>query len=218
MSSEKHTERTAGLGSAEERRGGVGSPPGEPRRDVGRPTALANLERTRQQIQELDQLLQQMLALPLAEEKPSEAKAGPPQVVEPEPPAEQPRTPKRLQTLEADAAFVPAAVIPEGVKRPLPLPEAEPEQAPDAAVRLEASVAVQAAKRSGSLGTAPKRSLPYRAAVRLNLGLERVLHRLGPLGQLLLKDSVREWLGWLGLVLLVAAAALSVGVLLGWNW
>ncbi|MCS6977696.1 MAG: hypothetical protein NZM31_11915 [Gemmatales bacterium] len=198
---------------------------------LGRPAGLANLERTRQQIQELDQLLQQMLALPLAEEKPADP-SGSPEVrselgVSPttQPIEESPERSTSLPSVgfETKGPTDAVGIFPETEAESTEssnLEAVELEEAQAAWNEFEPGTAESTAPRPTY--TAAKRrtpsSLPYRTAVTVNSGLERFFRGLGPLGRPFLSPWGREWLGWLGFVLLVAAAALSLGVLLGWNW
>jgi hypothetical protein len=199
---------------------------------TSQPVGLANLERTRQQIQELDQLLQQMLALPLAEERSAESV----------PPGESPSAsgsacadPSVSKTSPGSASEawnrVPPAMS-DPFSQPLPSPGVEAESVTDDTSALEAVELAEARSEQGPAdepiwaspgapAVAERRqrsTLSYQAAVRVNSGLERMLLSLGPLGRPFLSDWGREWLGWLGLVLLVAAAALTLGMWLGWNW
>lgn len=199
---------------------------------TSQPVGLANLERTRQQIQELDQLLQQMLALPLAEERADESV---PPVESPSASAPAPVDPSEPKLSRASAKeernrVPPATAVPS--LQPQPMSEVEAESAADDSSELEAVELAEAHAEQDQAdepgwalpsspavaATCPRSTLPYRAAVRVNSGLERIFLALGPLGRPFLSDWGREWLGWVGLVLLVAAVALALGMWLGWNW
>ena len=62
----------------------------------------------------------------------------------------------------------------------------------------------------------PAGSPPYRALVSANRSFDRVLHILGPLGRPLTTQLGRDILGWTGVILLLAAAALGVVGWLSW--
>ncbi len=199
---------------------------------TSQPVGLANLERTRQQIQELDQLLQQMLALPLAEEKAAEAIPPRESPSASAPASAKPSAPETsLASATQEQHRVPP-VTAAPFSQPQPSPRVEAESVADDASALEAVELAEAQSEqdqaeepvwalpaSPSVAVRrPRSTFPYRAAVRVHSGLERMLLSLGPLGRPFLSDWGREWLGWLGLVLLVAAAALTLGMWLGWNW
>jgi hypothetical protein len=52
----------------------------------------------------------------------------------------------------------------------------------------------------------------------MNAAFDRGADWLGPLGRWLTAPATRNFLGWLGIMLLLAAAALYFGAWLGWTW
>jgi hypothetical protein len=218
---------------------------------------LANLEKTRQQLQELDSLLQQMLALPAAEANaPAEAPPAPTPKAEP---GEQ--APKRLQTLAIQRTTPVSGEALSHLKRPMPLlstpppasparPKVETPTAPvvelsprSAAVQIPVDFDPAAMDLTGpatfdlnrdeSLGyaaipprewgsgftkTPVQRPLIYRSLVGLNATFDWTLGMFGPFGRSLTTERGKAWLGWLGIVCLLGAAALAVGLVLGWTW
>jgi hypothetical protein len=214
---------------------------------------LANLERTRQQLQELDSLLQQMLALPMAEQSP-EAEVGAadeqPEVVADS--ANDESAPKRLLTLSVQKGggtagpgakralpihVAPAPVVetPQvevaAVPSPLPpIPPVRPGKADFDPAKLDLTgPSAYDVSRDVELGfdavTPPswdlgaststvKRPFAYRTLVGINASFDWSLRWLGPQGS----ERARTYLGWIGLLSLLGAAALGVGMLLGWTW
>jgi hypothetical protein len=64
----------------------------------------------------------------------------------------------------------------------------------------------------------PPTALAYRGLVQVNALLDRAFGLLGPVGRPLTTPAGRNFLGWLGVVLLVGAAAFCLGAWLGWTW
>ncbi len=269
-----------------------------------RPPALGP-ERTRQQLQELDALLQQMLALPLADgpageheetapvaaEPRAEAKDVAPEPAKPLPSSfTEPRV-KRLTGLSIArpcsepveprviAAKFPAPLTPELLRSgprsaqkvlslstpptraegdatrdvvipagPAPVPEQGEVRTPsimrtdlasedvleplrfdltgpadmDLAHDMGQSEAVLLPPRitpAELMNEVPSRlSVAYQSLLGVNRVLEAPLQALGPVGRPFLSEHGRNFLGWLGLILLTGSAALALGVWLGWTW
>jgi len=160
---------------------------------------LANLERTRQQIQELDQLLQQMLALPVSEDKSPARPASSPASAVPQPlgPA-------------SSAAPAEAAVFQPWTADDRPAPP--PADAPASALPLAPSTEPSEVPPTPWL--CPPDGDPVQTAP-VQTATGRPSRSAPPGGS---SSAVREWLLWLGLVLAVAVVGLSLGVWLGWNW
>lgn len=235
-------------------------------------------ERTRQQLQELDTLLQQMLALPIADQSLGETEAalfaryGQATVEEPAKAQQQPTNGasarsagpagpqvKRLQTLpgvsvgradaagEVIAAKAPAPIRAEGI------PSARCVEAP-ANVQSGPAAATDAQSRAmsecenvagpefdlrgpcrdydlgpsaalaeggfdfGSFTQPQPESALHRGLIAVNDAYEATGRVLGPAGKPLTAPATRNLLGWLGILFLLAAAALILGSWLGWTW
>lgn len=238
---------------------------------------LANLERTRQQLQELDSLLQQMLALPHAEpsvESKPTAETAPAEVAigkESASAGAEPNGdhgPKRLQTLTTVKAKPANGDASPDLKRPLPLPVLESPrkaleeasekpttapavgaaapgngpapQKPRTSVPIDFDPALMDLSGPGSFDVgqdeeagggdalstwgstgrqAPaKRALIYRMLVRVDATFAWTLGLMGPVGEALATEKGKAWLGWLGVVCLLGAAAMAIGLYLGWTW
>ena len=171
------------------------------------------LSPTRQQLDELDALLERMLALPVsAADEPAAAStaelpappAAPPALPEPPPP---PR---------------PAVAV------PLPTPPAAPVPAvpPAAALAAVNAPAPPAVRRPPAV---PRPSLPLfqpapppplwlAPVVLLNRGYDRLTLRLGTTGRWLRHSGGRATLGYAGLLLLAVALGIALFDWIGWPW
>src|SRR5262249_7028059 len=191
---------------------------------------------TRQLLDELDALMQQMLRLPVnqleedaAAEKVSarqegKAPAEPQQAVPadaspsraPEPVRTPPPVQVRFEPLPAEdppAAEPPPATVsleipPAGLNPPVPLPTAL------AALR---PVPLSAADTAAPQTTEPSRGW-LAPVVGLNAAFDRCTLCLGTPGSWLRGDRGRKILGWLGLALLGVAAARVLLGWMGWTW
>jgi hypothetical protein len=170
---------------------------------------------TRQQLDELDALMQRMLALPVdAVDVPSDAA---PSNIAPSADEEQERV-DVLTTITPDAGTPSAtqeespeeSVLAPGISwnliSPLPAPRrgsGVPETAPSAIESSEELIVV---------------GWWLRPLAWMNRGFDRWFQRLGPLGRWLSDTGGRSVLGWIGVLLLAAAVAWVVLDTLGWTW
>jgi len=169
---------------------------------------LAPVDRlTRQQLDELDALMQRMLALPV---NPSEDFPDLPARPSPgETPAEQP-SPLAEAARPEDETF--KTVPPERTVASAPQPEPLGTQHP-VPCTPEPTVAT-AAESVPALPVA----WPLRPLVWLNRAYDWVTSWLGPIGRWLRGSSGRALVGWTGLLMLVAALAWVAWDTLGWTW
>ena len=157
---------------------------------------------TRQQLDDLDALLQRMLALPVS---PAEAPAAPPAL--PEPPAgnmilSDPRPPAP-PPVDPVPVSVPLLNLPP-VERRASAP-APPARAPSPRQALIAS-------------RPPAPPLLLRPVLWLNRGFDGLAFSLGAPGRWLRRPAGRTVLGVVGLALLAAAVALVLLDRIGWTW
>lgn len=158
------------------------------------PGMSANL--TRQQLDELDELLQRMLDLPVqSTEGETTSTAGP--------------LPSSVSVLDTEPEL-PPPYIPPLVKRSEPVPSLRSET-PVAPPRLVARLPEKE-------GVSEEESAPILAAwfwplVWINQGFEAGTRSLGKPARWLRRPSGRTLVGWLGLLLLMGAVALLV-----WDW
>lgn len=179
------------------------------------PTPSGLPQPTRQQLDDLDALLQRMLALPVS---PTEEEPPPePPLPEPPPPPMMLEPPPGNMVL-SDPILAPPPLPPEPPEpRPLPLLNPVPPHArrPPTLSRPEPAPLpppVPGASRP------PAVPLLLRPLVWCNRGYDRVALSLGGVGDWLRRPIGRALLGLTGLVLLAAAAALVVLDRMGWAW
>lgn len=214
-------------------------------------------ERMRQQLEELDGLLRQLLALPTADGP--DASAGTKSLEEVDPPSEEspvlrlpvseasgpvgegPTEPFREAPDEAEAGIdeapskalaaspQPAQEFGPAIIRFEPHPreasstdiESHPTQA-ERGIAHRNQEATLARDSEGVSEVEPRhdenQERAYWLLTPINRGYERALASLGPLGKPLATPAGRNLLGWLGLIMLLGAAALCLGGWLGWTW
>jgi hypothetical protein len=174
---------------------------------------------SRQQIDELDALLERMLALPVnATDEPAAVPAPAPVAV-----AAAPALPLESPPAEAPAAeHLPlAATLIPPVSPPLPPPSVNP---PHLVVPMQSSTAPPAAAALPRRLTPPnyrrvaRVPLSLRPLVWLNRGFDRWTMRVGTPGRWLRHSSGRALLGWTGLLLLAAALGIVAFDWIGWPW
>lgn len=210
---------------------------------AGRPPSSALDHATRQQLDELDALMQRMLALPvnppedlahLAEEGPPretasvslgvQGHASPP-LPEPVRPA-----PDKQARREEEAVQRVAALSSAGHSLP-PLPPAlkgpaASSHAPPAPVENPFSGLGPPQRAKGESGqppprpgvTPPRVAWPLRPLWWINRGFDGGTAWLGPVGRRLRGPGGRALLGWAGLLLLAAALAWLALDGIGWTW
>jgi hypothetical protein len=194
--------------------------------------ALANAERTRKQIQELEALLQRMLDIPVS------AAVG-----DPEPAAEKPAAPlvdwqpepdPLTRALDEAAGRTPAVDIPS---EPAILDRTEvvppPQVAPAVSFLLDDSALEAERKPEGALLSLNAEGGPavavdvvvlppvqepavepgwvHACLLWVDAGYDGLVGLLGPLGRCLRAQGVKNALGWFGVVLLLAAAGIGLG-------
>lgn len=166
---------------------------------------------TRQQLDELEALMQRMLALPV-----SPAAGEPP----PAPPAPAPEAPENAPAAEA----APVAAPPPGTEfssflPPAPLPEPEPRAGEVEERDAEPAPPAPTADRpSRPAGRRRPVGRGLRPLLWVNGAFDRATVRLGGPGRWLRGPRGRAWLGGTGLVLLATAVAWGVLDWMGWPW
>jgi hypothetical protein len=189
---------------------------------------------TRQQLDEIDALLQRMLSLPGVPGEPAEP-ATPPitypasavrEVPPPSPPA--PGEPV-VREWRVDWTPPPAPAGPSVVAwgAPVPLataadlpPRFDPTPAPVYAVPAPAELPYAVPYVSGqppSSTVQPPVGLPIQLLIALNGVFNVLTYLLGPVGTWL-RGAGRNTLGWLGILMLLAAAGWAVGQWYGIDW
>jgi hypothetical protein len=171
------------------------------------PRPGAPVHPTRQQLDELEALMQRMLALPVNQ-------------LEDEPPAEIPllvpglevRDPQEPEPMAADAASSPAESVADEAAPPAAQPPAEPSSRPIAAtVPLPRLMTEPSrAERRTPWGVMP--------IVWINRVFDSQTARLGRPGRWLRSRQGRALLGALGLLFLIAAIGWTILGLVGWTW
>lgn len=165
---------------------------------------------TRQQLDELDALLQQMLGLPV--HPPSEDWEPPPANLPP--PAD--HAPSLSVAGEASSeAAAPIETAPPALALP-PVPPVLP--ALPAPGSFSARARSAAAERIAIGSQQPPMAVWLWPVVGVNLLFDGLTYLLGPLGRWLRGSSGRALLGWIGLGLLAAAAAWALADWLAWIW
>jgi hypothetical protein len=182
---------------------------------------------TRQQLDDLDALLQRMLALPVdpgeesADARPAEPPTPVPQYPEPPagnlvlsepepPPPSPPSAPRPAPRPAAPQALEPQASVPLPVLNPVPPTERRP---PVLAVPepLPPRQALAASRPRGV-------PLLLRPILWLNRQFDSLTFNLGSPGRWLRRPTGRTVLGFLGLLLLAAAVTLVLLDRFGWTW
>jgi hypothetical protein len=163
---------------------------------------------TREQLDELDALLQRMLELPVDPtggdgERPDDVPRAPAVSVTEAPPPPEPAAPPSAAVASAPAPTLPA------VARALEAPPPRPPDAPSLPVSWTETPPQPNPPR-------PAKAAPpwVGALVQVNRVFDRVTRPLGTPGSWLRGPRGRALLGWTGLLLLATALALS---LLGWS-
>jgi hypothetical protein len=178
-------------------------------------------DRTQRQLQDLDALLQKMLSLPTSDSPPTEPLPTDPPVSRtpeaPPPPTDvQPVVDSVKQTvtealsqeraqIKLAAEIAPAAPAPH-VRHDV-LPEklrSVSEETREKLLRIEAA--------------ARQETMLVRAAVKIDHAYEQAMQIFGPAGRPMTHRSTKNFLGWLGFVLLAAAGAMTLGAWLGQQW
>jgi len=188
---------------------------------------------TRQQLEELDALMQRMLALPVDEEEkpsplPAEKPAGQrkedsgPVLIEELLPAAADESPAAPQGVPSRAAPLPRVLAPapallrrEEKTVPAPAISLRTADEPERLVPPEL-LAAPVAPWDEFPALAPEE--PGGPLVALNRAFDAGTTLLGPVGGWLRSAGGRTWLGLLGLGLLLAALAWGLGDWLGWTW
>jgi outer membrane biosynthesis protein TonB len=192
---------------------------------------------TRQLLDELDALMDQMLALPVEEEPPppAPAVAATLTIIEPEPEAPAPQPPAKAETIPIKRTGVPAPPIApaeevaeappwsttEIVEKPTPsgfaLVDLDDEEA------TNALVAPAPTPPAPSVPRQPARPMPRSSAgamtnslVVWDRGFRRFTRKLGPIGWFVRSDTGRVFLGMLGLAFWIIALAWLVRD--WWQW
>jgi hypothetical protein len=191
---------------------------------------------TRQQLDELDALLQRMLALPLnqldqaadlpADDPPPAPRPTPPRAAAP-PPAPRPVAPPP-RPVPAPPAPVNPTPPPPGIEalhfRTPPLPEPAPPVEAVQPVALPPAPPPVAPVVTPPPRPTPWASPPQAAPVWLRVmsavdaGVFGVLGQFGPLGRALGRPAGRDMLGVAGLLAMAAAAVWMAADWFGWTW
>jgi hypothetical protein len=187
---------------------------------------------TRQQLDEIDALLQRMLSLPGEPAEPPPAPAVTyPAVREVAPPREPAPGEPAVREWRVDwiAPAAPAAPSVVAWGSPVPaasaadlLPRFDPAPAPVYAVPVPAELpfAAPVANVAGQPPTSslkPPVALPVRVLMMVNGTFNLLTYLLGPLGTWL-RGPGRNALGWCGFVMVLAAAGWAVGEWYGIDW
>jgi hypothetical protein len=170
---------------------------------------------TRQQLDDLDALLQRMLALPSS---PPEEPAGRPADAAPPAPPEPPAGNMILSDPLAPAPALPPPVPWSAPPEPVPLPLLNP--VPPAERRAPVLPPAPAlSPRQGLIASRPPAPpLLLRPVLWLNRGFDGLSFAFGAPGRWLRRPAGRTLVGIAGLALLAAAAALVLLDRFGWTW
>jgi hypothetical protein len=175
----------------------------------------------REQLDELDALLQRMLELPV---NPAEGELTAPPATDPlpPPPVIDPRPPRSpAAELRRDEPALSSAVAVVEAPRPLTVaPSPRPDPAPawmveDRGSRIEDRNAPTGLPRSSILDPRSWVLWPLVGANRL---FDRAVSRLGFAGRWMKRPWGRSLLGWVGLLCLAAAGVLLLLDWIGWTW
>ncbi len=182
---------------------------------------MANPQPTRRQLDDLDALLQRMLALPV---EPAE-EPQPVGLPDPGPLFPDPLTPPAgnliladpgLPSLQPPAPPPPrAALAPESVPLPLLNPVPPTERRPPVLPPPDRSLSPRAALIASRPPSPP---LLLRPVLWLNRLFDAAAFGLGAPGRWLRRPTGRTLLGLVGVLLLAAAAALALVDRIGWTW
>ena len=191
----------------------------------GRPRSPLLEQPTRRQLDELDALMERMLALPVDLPDDTAVSPAPPAASTPvvsEPSKVEAERPK-IEAAPASPASVPASVITPSEK--------SADDAGRAALPLAAKVVTllaspQKTEESPTRPVAPRQeraaalriAWPLRPLLWLNVAFDYSTAWLGPIGRWLRGPTGRAVLGWAGLLLLAAALAWLVWDGMGWTW
>ena len=197
---------------------------------------------TRQQLDELEALMQQMLALPVNEigadtgpipELPSfalsEGPVTPEETQAPSPPAGSPALgsretiPWHPPILAAETAAAPwpdrrpEASEQNGARSTLAVLSDSP-PLPAGRYRLAPLAVAEETDSPGKGQRLPRAGWWFRSLVWSNRTFDRGAAQLGRPGRWLRGPRGRTWLGWMGVVFLVAALAWGILDVMGWTW
>jgi hypothetical protein len=192
------------------------------------PTRPTPMQPTRQQLDELDALMQRMLAIPISATDEPAPEDLPPPIRQAAPPAEilaapisaippvrRPRVPSRpARNWTSGATPAPAGL--QANAEVGPVKEAAPvaAQVPALAENRPAPLPV----RPKIAASRPKISLWLRPLVWCNRAFDLGTVLLGPLGHGFRRPAGRSLLGWTGILLLLSAAAWGAWDWMDWTW